>query len=396
MGIYIHIPFCLKKCPYCSFNSLESPQDDYGPYIDALLEELARRSEEFPFPSEREIESLYIGGGTPSLLPAGEIDRLIEGVRWVMPLQDDAEVTIEANPGTVDIKSLKGLRGTGINRLSLGIQSVNDRSLKTLGRIHSSMDGMAAFQSTRDAGFENIGIDLIFGLPEQTLEDWRGDVEKVIMMRPEHISLYSLMMEEGTPFYERYGAGGLSTPFEEEVVVMYRWALERFEEVGYHQYEVSNLALPGFESRHNTRYWRHGDYIGLGAGAHSYTVSPGWGRRWWNIPDPGDYIESITLNGQAVDGEEELTRDDALLEAIFLGLRRREGIEVGQFVDRFGVSPAECLPLERLKVRGLVSCDGGRLRLTEEGVILSDEVSATVQGVSSPETALCRQAGYAI
>ena len=385
LGLYIHIPFCLKKCSYCSFNSHESTRDDYGSYIGALLMELAFRCEEMPSLHGRGVESIYIGRGTPSLLASDEVVRLLDGVRQVMPVRDDSEVTIEVNPGTVDYEKLSRYRDAGVNRVSIGIQSFHDSFLKTLGRLHSSGDGVGAFQSARRAGFRNIGIDLIIALPEQTLEDWQEDVEKVIALRPEHISLYALTMEEGTPFYVKYGAGGPPTPSEEEVVAMYRSALKRLEGAGYHHYEVSNLALPGFTSRHNSRYWRGGDYIGLGAGAHSYLASPGWGERWWNLSEPDTYVEGIMARRGGVEGREELTRENALLETLFLGLRTTEGIEIAPFRERFGLSPAECLPMERLTGRGLISSDNGWLRLTQDGILLSDEVFAHLHEGALPE-----------
>ncbi|MFQ5329970.1 MAG: radical SAM family heme chaperone HemW [Thermodesulfobacteriota bacterium] len=388
MGLYIHIPFCLKKCSYCSFNSYESVNDDYGSYIEAILKELAFRCEETPSLLERGVESIYIGGGTPSLLAPDEVVRLLNGVRAVMPHRDDSgddcEVTIEVNPGTVDYEKLSGYRLAGVNRVSIGIQSFNDSFLKGLGRLHSASDGVAAFQAARRAGFTNIGADLIFALPGQTVLEWERDVDELLELMPEHISLYALTMEEGTPLYGKYGAVGPPTPLEEEVVVIYRSALERLEGAGYRHYEVSNLALPGFTSRHNSRYWRGGDYIGLGAGAHSYLASPGWGRRWWNISAPDNYVGSVMAHRGGVDGKEQLTRENALLESLFLGLRTTEGVEIAPFQERFGLSPTECLPMERLTGRGLIASDNGWLQLTQDGILLSDEVFAHLHGGGAP------------
>ncbi|MCP3677446.1 MAG: radical SAM family heme chaperone HemW, partial [Deltaproteobacteria bacterium] len=370
--------FCLKKCSYCSFNSYESTRNDYGSYIEALLMELAFRCEEMHSLHGRGVESIYIGGGTPSLLAPDEIVRLLDGARQMMRHRDDSgddsEVTIEVNPGTVDYEKLSRYRDAGVNRVSIGIQSFNDSSLKALGRLHSAGDGVASFQSARRAEFRNIGADLIFALPGQTVAEWERDVEELLNLMPEHISLYALKMEEGTPFYVKYGAGGPPTPSEEEAVAMYRSALERLEGAGYRHYEVSNLALPGFTSRHNSRYWRGGDYIGLGAGAHSYLASPGWGERWWNLSGPDAYVEDIMARRGGVEGKEELTRENALHETLFLGLRTMEGVEIAPFRERFGLSPVECLPMDRLTGRGLISSGKGWLRLTREGILLSDEV----------------------
>jgi len=385
VGLYIHIPFCLKKCTYCSFNSRESRQDDYGRYIEALLKELTIRCDESPSLHGRGVDSIYLGGGTPSLLAADEVARLLDGVREVMPARNNCEVTIEVNPGTVEYEKLSSYRDGGVNRVSIGIQSFNDSFLKALGRLHSAGDGVAAFQAVRRADFRNIGVDLIFALPGQTLEDWQEDIEKVIALRPDHISLYALTMEEGTPYYVKYGAGGPPTPLEEEIVAMYRSALERLEGAGYYHYEVSNLALPGLTSRHNSRYWRGGDYIGLGAGAHSYLASPGWGERWWNLSEPDAYVEGIMARRDGVEGREELTRENALLESLFLGLRTMDGVEIAPFRGRFGLSPVECLPMSRLKERGLISSDNGWLRLTRDGILLSDELFAHLHEGTLPE-----------
>ena len=388
-SLYIHIPFCVKKCLYCGFNSRPSRRDDYGPYIDALLKELSHRVEERPDFTEGPLASIYLGGGTPSLLSSGEVGRLLDGVQRIAPLRDGGEVTIEVNPGTADFQKIKGYREAGCNRLSLGIQSFNDRFLALLGRGHSGRDGVRAFRAARDAGFSNIGVDLIFGLPDQTLAEWERDIMKLLPLEAEHVSLYSLTMEEGTPFHGRYGAGGPPVPTEDAVVAMYRLALRRFEEAGYGRYEVSNFALPRFTSSHNGHYWDGGAYIGLGAGAHSYAPSPGWGRRWWNCADPGDYSARVAATGQAVAGEERLTREEALLETLFLGLRRREGVSLDVLREKFGLSPADCLPVERLEEQGFISRDGVRLALTEEGVLFADEVCAAAQTFISPVSELC-------
>jgi oxygen-independent coproporphyrinogen-3 oxidase len=378
LGIYIHYPFCLNKCPYCSFNSIASSTPHQNPYVDAVLAEYAIKLEEYPAFAERLLQTIYIGGGTPSLLSPDNVEGLIEGVGCGVRTQRYIEITIEVNPGTVDIIKLKGFKEAGVNRLSLGVQSFNDGTLKCLGRIHSARDAITVYHSARKAGFENIGVDLIFGVPNQTVEDWGGDVDRVIDLGPEHISIYSLSIEEGTPFHERFGVSRHASCSDEEVVSMYRDAVARLKEAGYLHYEISNLALPGFESMHNERYWLGGDYLGLGPGAHSYLSLDGWGKRWWNIDETEEYIFRIKERQGVIDGAEDLMREDAILEAIFLGLRRSEGIEVENFIRRFGLSPMECLPMKRLQDRGLIKIDGGLLGLTDEGLILSDEVFSSV------------------
>ncbi len=379
LGIYVHIPYCLKKCPYCDFASVTVSTVPEGLYVDAVLKELDAGFEAHPSLREKQLETLYIGGGTPSLFSVYEIGRLVGSIGSIVAHSRDVEVTLEANPGTIGAAELEGFRSSGINRLSLGVQSFDDRVLKALGRAHGGKDCAWAFSAARDAGFDNIGVDLIFGAPGQTLESWRSDVKRLIELRPEHISLYSLTIEEGTPFHDDLDTIRHSLPSEDVVIDMFATSTSWLREAGYEHYELSNLALPGFGSGHNRGYWYGRDYLGLGAGAHSYLSSPGWGIRWWNNKNPEAYMDGVMHGGECAIGMERLSRENAILEAIFLGLRKAEGIEIVSFIDRFGVSPLDCLPRSGSHLSRLIREERGFLSLTPEGLLLADEVFSVVE-----------------
>lgn len=376
LGIYIHIPFCLRKCPYCDFNSIPLSPIPEKAYIGALLKEFDQLREGFNLPSRR-LESIYIGGGTPSLLSPQAVHLILDGLKEGFSQTGYIEITLEVNPGTVDLSRLMGFKRAGVNRLSLGVQSFKDKTLEMLGRIHSSGASLEAFNDARRAGFDNVGIDLIFGVPGQGLGDWEEDIEMVLTIRPEHISTYSLTIEKGTPFYKLAQEGLLTSPSDDEEAEMYESAISRFKGSGYIHYEISNFALPGMESRHNQRYWLYKDYIGLGAGAHSYLGSvPSFGVRWWNEKAPFIYMERIEREGNAMEGREFLTREEAITEGIFLGLRRPEGLDKGWFLRRFGIGLESTYPetIGRLKDRGLLLEEGRFIKLSHQGLLLSNEV----------------------
>ncbi|MEK7841475.1 MAG: radical SAM family heme chaperone HemW, partial [Deltaproteobacteria bacterium] len=288
------------------------------------------------------------------------------------------EITIEINPGTITRNSLAAFRDAGINRLSIGIQSFNDKTLKSLGRVHSADNSPKCYEYARTTGFDNIGIDLIFGAPGQSVEEWEGDLKTAVALRPEHISAYNLTVEKGTLFFELQKNGGLVLPSEEGQVLMYELAIDSLKEAGYNHYEISNFSLTGFESQHNMRYWSCMDYIGLGAGAHSYISSPDWGIRWWNESDPDAYMQQINETGQAIAGKERLTKKEAIEEGIFLGLRRTSGINMNWFAARFNTQLKNLCrqKIAELKTCGLIYEDGSIIRLTRKGLILSNEVFA--------------------
>ena len=376
IGIYIHIPFCVKKCPYCDFNSVSDANIPDDAYIVTVLKELAAHIEGEPSLAYKTLETIYIGGGTPSLIKPHNIKRLVSGIKRMFLGLHSQESTIEVNPGTVKKDALTGLLDAGINRLNIGIQSFNDKTLKTLGRIHSAKDTLKCYEYARRTGFDNIGIDLIFGIPDQSVDEWEQDLKTAIALKPEHISAYNLTVEKGTEFFELQKSGGLIQPSEEEQVLMYELAIDSLKEAGYNHYEISNFSLNGFESRHNLRYWSCMDYIGLGAGAHSYISFPAWGVRWWNESDPASYMRQINETEQAIAGKERLTKKEALGEGIFLGLRRIRGIDVNWFLRRFNMSLKDLYmhKFAALKMEGLLYEDAVGLRLTRKGLLLSNEV----------------------
>lgn len=387
LGIYVHIPFCQKKCPYCDFNSFAQTNISHDVYIDAALSEMAGHIQERPTILNKKLETIYIGGGTPSLIEPCSMKRLITSIRQTFSASNLQEITIEVNPGTVHRDSLSAFRDAGINRLSIGSQSFNNNMLKALGRIHSAQDALRCYEWARKAGFDNIGIDLIFGLPGQSLHEWAQDLKTAVFLKPEHIAAYNLTIEDGTLFSKMQKGGKLVLPSEEEQVSMYELAITNLKKAGYNHYEISNFALDGFESQHNMRYWLCMDYIGLGAGAHSYISSPGrdsqgqapdWGIRWWNDNNPNVYMEQVKNRGRAIAGEELLTRKEAIEEGIFLGLRRISGIDIDWFERRFGCSLKDLYPhtISKLTREGMLEPDDDTIRLTRKGLLLSNEVLA--------------------
>lgn len=338
----------------------------------------------------RRLTSVYIGGGTPTVLDPGAIGRIIDGIAGAFnpsktpfgSTTGSIEVTVEANPGTIGAEGLKGLKAAGANRLSIGVQSFNERVLASLGRIHSARKAEEVFCEARLAGFENVGLDLIFGAPGQGLKDWKEDLKKAFSMGPEHIALYGLTIEAGTPFARIYGKGAPAQPqcaplpCEDLSIEMYKEAVQVLENGGFVHYEISNFAQPGRESVHNTGYWSGREYIGLGAGAHTYLERGDWGARFWNEKDPDEYMRLVEEDGSARVGGEELTKEEAVVERVMLGLRMlNAGVDGKSFSRRFGLSTKEALPgWKALAEEGLVRFSGEDLLLTPKGVVVSDEV----------------------
>ena len=392
-GLYVHVPYCTSKCPYCDFNSVALTGPSAFPFeeerfIDALISELDTVLEVMGCGSFNPV-SLYFGGGTPSLLAPLSIARFIEHVkeRGAAGL---AEVTLEANPESVTPDKLSGYFEAGVNRLSLGIQSFNDIELKRLGRPHSVKEAFVAFEAARGAGFENIGIDLIFGVPgaqpDSMLSDWKESLLQVAELSPEHISLYGLTIEEGTPFHELYPGGAIN---DDLYTLLYSYAVDALITAGYDHYEISNFAGPGRRSLHNGLYWSGAEYIGLGPGAHTFVHDTRWGRRSWNVTGVAEYMGLIESAGTAASGTEELDMESAILEAAMLGLRRLDrGIVAEEFEARFNISPSERFigkghGKKMVKggagtfiEQGLLCKRGEDLLLTSAGVLLSDTVIA--------------------
>ena len=370
-GIYIHIPFCISKCPYCSFISFTPENIPEKEYINAILKEIEIRCREIDIP---EIGTIYFGGGTPSLISTGGILNIISSLGERFRLTNP-EITIEANPGTVDLEKLKGYRNSGINRLSIGVQSFNDRLLINLCRSHNRKEALTAFESAGKAGFDNIGIDLIHSIGGESLQDWKDDLKDAVSLHPEHISTYNLTIEEDTPFHHSQEKGLLALPPEEEQTEMLLETIERLCTAGYEHYEVSNYALPGFRSRHNQIYWKVADYIGFGVSAHSY-FKQGWGVRMANSPRLTDYLNRINKNGTAVVEEDILTKEKAMGEVVFLGLRMMEGVNVKDFEQRFGIKIEAVYKdaIEELTTEELLLYDNDYLKLTRKGLLFSNDV----------------------
>ena len=376
-GIYLHIPFCRIKCPYCDFNTYAGIDDQRPRYVAALKEELRHRLrlheastvEGRPFAAS----SLYFGGGTPSLLDPEDVAELVSLAG------SPAEVTLEANPGTVDLEKLKALRNAGVNRLTLGCQTFQPALLAGLGRLHDVAQSRQALAHAHEAGFTEINVDLMYGLSGQTMAQWDADLDEAIGAAPTHLSLYNLTIEEGTPFARWRSAGTLPLPSEELQGAMYERAVERAEAAGWRRYEVSNFARPGSECRHNRVYWSGAPYLGCGAGAHGFAPgdgTPSFGRRWWNLRVPRRYCREVEAGRLPEEGHEALGRDEAIYEALLLGLRTRDGLDLAAFRRRFGISAGALLkePLSDMLARGLVREAEGRLVVAEDAVILLDSL----------------------
>ncbi len=388
VGLYIHIPFCERKCPYCDFNSYAGLDALHGPYIEALINEMAWLAQR----GEWQANTMFVGGGTPTLLPLSLAARALDAAQASFSIPPGAEMTVEANPGTVDQAYLAGLRSAGVNRLSLGAQSFHDDELRLLGRLHTATEVEVALCATRKASFDNVNLDLIYGLPKQSLGRWRATLERALSLSPEHLSLYSLTVESGTPLAEWVARGDLPTPDDDLTAEMYELAEELLAQAGYFHYEISNWAgettlgpqLTTQNSRracrHNLVYWRNEPYLGLGAGAHA-----SWGgRRWHNLLSPLDYVTRMTpqSSGEApwqspvVAGVEVVDEALAMGETMMLGLRLlEEGVPLARFSARFGRSLHNVYPaqLAALQAEGLLEQQADRVRLTPRGRLLGNQ-----------------------
>ena len=327
-------------------------------------------------PGSISAETLYLGGGTPSLLQPQLVARFIETARECYGLRPDAEITLEANPGTVTPESLAGYRAAGVNRLSLGIQSFNDGMLATLGRVHTVREAREAVAAARGVGFDNLGIDLIHSLPGETEEDWHKELLQAVALGPEHISTYGLTLEEGTPLYRLRESGQLTLPDEDAGALMFRMTTDILGAAGYEQYEISNFARPGRRSLHNQVYWRRGSCLGFGSAAHSFLANPSFGHRWHNPDDPDEYMRSL-LTGIPV--EEDLTLlslEDAMAETFFLGLRTTDGVDTKRFQEIFGKTVQEVYgtEIECLLDAGLLQQHGSRLSIPAPLFLLSNQI----------------------
>lgn len=367
-GVYIHVPFCQSRCTYCDFNTVTGMSEaDQGRYYEALLAEWARE----PLP-EGPVESIFFGGGTPSLATPAAIRSLVEAVVSRRSLAPAVEITMEMNPGTVTAASLAGYRAAHVNRVSLGVQAAQNAILARLNRHHTFADAEEAVRLVRQAGFKNLSLDAIYGLPGQTLDDWQMTVENLLALDPDHLSLYQLQVETGTPLERDISQGRQSLPDDDVTADMAEWAETVLPTAGLLRYEVSNFSKPGKESVHNRLYWELESYVGIGAGAHSFW-SP---RRWWNQRGVRTYSD-MALSGQdPIAGGEELSNAVLAGEYVWLGLRQVKGISREAFHARFGLHLSEAFPgvLERLEKAQLLQWDGDRLRLTKRGMAIGNQV----------------------
>ncbi len=370
LELYLHIPFCAMKCAYCDFLSFRAPERVYREYGEKLVEEIYSRSGAFV---DRQVTSLFIGGGTPSIMPAQLMSEVLSVLHNCFNFSEDAEVTIEANPGTLTMDKLETYLEGGINRLSLGLQSADDNELRTLGRIHSYDEFLKSFQRARQAGFTNINIDLMSGLPGQTVQSWKHSLRKILMLKPEHISAYGLIIEEGTPFYERYADHPEELPDEDTDREMYHLTRTLLKEQGYHRYEISNYAKPGYECRHNIGYWTGADYLGLGLGSSSYIND----HRFHNPADRNEYMNLNLLDPNApICDLQELSHKDKMEEFMFLGLRMMQGVSGSEFLGRFGENMWNVYGevIAKLAEQGLIAVESPFIRLTELGIDVSNYV----------------------
>lgn len=370
LGIYVHIPFCRAKCSYCAFVS--QPCDDtlQHQYVAALCREITAAGGDFSVPAD----TVFFGGGTPTVLAATELATIMRTIRHSFCLTEDAEISIEANPGTVTSGSLKQLRQAGFNRLSLGVQSFDDQVLSAIGRIHQAKDAETAIFQARAAGFDNIGFDLMYGLPFQKISGWSETLQQAVSLGPDHISAYGLKLEEGTPLEEAVATGRLSLPSEEEEEAMYDLLNDYLPSQGLNRYEISNYAANGHECRHNLKYWRYEPYRGFGVAAHSFDGVD----RFANTENLFQYLERLKAAKSPEDFRERPDRLTAMGEYVFLALRTTRGLSGIDFVHRFGCDFIECYkePVDRLTQIGLLSEDNGRWHLSERGMKLGNQVFA--------------------
>jgi putative oxygen-independent coproporphyrinogen III oxidase len=363
-GLYVHVPFCLTRCGYCDFNAYAGMDHLAGRYAEAL-----RREAHLAAPAWADVEfrSVFVGGGTPTTLAADDLVGLLGDLRRRLGIRPGAEVTVEANPDTVDRAYLAELRGGGVTRLSMGVQSFDPEVLRALERVHGPESVLRAHGAARATGFDNLNLDLIYGAHGETVASWRRTLERAMALEPEHLSCYALTIEPATPLGRTVAAGAVPPPDPDVQAEMYDVACSLLAGAGYGHYEVSNWARPGFECRHNLGYWRREPYLGLGAGAHSFRDE----RRWWNLRPPAAYLEAVECGELPVGGEERLEDAERRLERVFLGVRTTEGI------------PAPAVAAgraQRFLEEGLLDRRRGRLVPTDRGMFLANEVAIELAG----------------
>lgn len=387
LELYVHIPFCVRKCAYCDFLSFPSEECERASYVDALLKEIKGQKDKF---KDYVVTTVFLGGGTPSLLREDDTARIFHSLKESFDISRNAEITMEVNPGTVTAKKAAVWKACGVNRLSIGLQSADDEELQMLGRIHTFQEFLDTWKIVREAGFDNVNIDLISAIPGQTLESWEKTLRTAAGLAPEHLSAYSLIIEEGTPFYKMYGeesgtAGAedasnrqLPLPDEDTEREIYKITEQILNRYGYHRYEISNYAKEGYECRHNLGYWERKEYLGLGLGASSLVNE----QRFRNTADMERYLKLFGTDGskagEVYEETEVLSAQEQMEEFMFLGLRKMKGISGAEFEKSFGRTLDEVYgdTIDRLQSQGLIERAGDELRLTERGIDVSNYVFA--------------------
>ena len=365
LSLYIHIPFCKQKCFYCDFPSYASIDYLREDYVEALCKEINEKGTNY------KIKSIFIGGGTPSYLDTKEIRKILEAINK-LDLSEDMEFTMECNPGALEEEKLKTMLNGGVNRISMGLQAVQNSLLKDIGRIHSFKQFEENFKLVRNVGFKNINVDLMFGLPNQKVEEWIESLECIAKLNPEHISAYSLIIEEGTAFYKLWERNKLILPSEEEEREMYSITKEILSKYGYTQYEISNFSKEGYECYHNKVYWRNEEYLGLGSASTSFID----GKRIKNIENVKVYIDKINNNEDIIEDITINTKEDNMEEFVFMGLRMIEGISIDEFNERFGIDIYSIYKevIDKNIKSKLLTLENKKLRLTDKGIELSNSV----------------------
>ena len=370
LGLYIHIPYCIHKCGYCDFNSHPIKQDEMNHYIDALVAEMKHYAKTYS--NTNIIRTIFLGGGTPTTLTAYQLERILKECVSEFTVASDAEITIEANPATIDIEQLKSIRQTGYNRISIGVQSFDKAELKLLDRAHGPEEIHSTVDRARKAGFDNLSLDLMFAVPNQSLSSWESNLNKALEKNPEHLSTYNLTIEQGTAFSKLQSNGKLIMPDDDHQLELYKRTIERLTKKGFHHYEISNFARRGKECKHNITYWENKNTLGLGAGASSYMN----GTRFKNINLPAHYIRQVKEKKIAVEHSETLEPRQAMGETIMLGLRLLQGISIHQFEKRFQISFINLFRniISALKEKELVIIEKDYLRLSPKGLFWADSV----------------------
>lgn len=370
-SLYLHIPFCRRKCPYCDFYSLSGHTSLLTHYPDLLIRHLRLAAESGRW--QGPLTTVFFGGGTPSLLPAAEVARVLAVVRAEFELEITAEVTLEANPGTVSPATLEGYQLAGINRLSLGVQSLDDAGLRTLGRIHTASEACQTATWARQAGFTNLSLDVMFALPGQTVTNIQTEVDQLLALSPDHLSCYGLSVEEQTPFYHLHRRGELTLPDEEHYAELFLTLHERLTQAGYEHYEISNYAHPGRQCRHNLGYWQRQAYLGVGAGGHSF-IDNGWGVRLAVPPDLNRYSRLLTAGTDPTEVLETFEHHGAMAETLYLGLRTACGVDDVRFRQSFGLGVAEAFPAAVEKAGNRLQFRSGKWSFDLNGWLLYDHL----------------------